>query len=160
LYAEGAARLSHRIDELVTLIAAVRSGETCAYEPVVRRFQDMAVAYAFALLGDWQLAEDAAQEAFIAAYCYPGSYYFSYSAKFSAISDPAVTVPDYQPDYTCNRLTNEYLVLRQQIQHIVDNSSDGTQVADRKCCKSGDELPRSDHLTRFSERRECRDLRA
>jgi predicted RNA polymerase sigma factor len=33
------------------------------------RFQDMAVAYGYATLGDWQLAEDAAQEAFIAAYC-------------------------------------------------------------------------------------------
>jgi RNA polymerase sigma factor (sigma-70 family) len=29
----------------------------------------MAVAYGLAMLGDWQLAEDAAQEAFIAAYC-------------------------------------------------------------------------------------------
>jgi RNA polymerase sigma factor (sigma-70 family) len=29
----------------------------------------MAVGYAFSVLGDWQLAEDAAQEAFVAAYC-------------------------------------------------------------------------------------------
>jgi DNA-directed RNA polymerase specialized sigma24 family protein len=44
-------------------------GNARAYEPIVRRFQDMAVAYGYAALGDWQLAEDAAQEAFIAAYC-------------------------------------------------------------------------------------------
>jgi len=57
------------VEDLVGLILKVRSGKTCAYEPIVRRFQDMAVAYGYATLGDWQLAEDAAQEAFIAAYC-------------------------------------------------------------------------------------------
>jgi DNA-directed RNA polymerase specialized sigma24 family protein len=51
------------------LIAQVKLGDNRAYEPIVRHFQDMAVAYGYATLGDWQLAEDAAQEAFIAAYC-------------------------------------------------------------------------------------------
>jgi hypothetical protein len=54
--------------ELATLIQQVRQGETGAYEPIVRRFQDMAVGYGYARLGDMQLAEDAAQEAFITAY--------------------------------------------------------------------------------------------
>ena len=44
-------------------------GNKNAFEPIVRNFQDMAVGYGYATLGDWQLAEDAAQEAFIAAYC-------------------------------------------------------------------------------------------
>jgi hypothetical protein len=39
-----------------------------AYGEIVRRFQDMAVGYAHALLGDFHLAEDAAQEAFLRAY--------------------------------------------------------------------------------------------
>jgi RNA polymerase sigma factor (sigma-70 family) len=43
-------------------------GDSEAYEPIVRRFQDMAVGYGYARLGDVQLAEDAAQEAFITAY--------------------------------------------------------------------------------------------
>ena len=55
--------------DLTGLIAQVKLGDKQAYEPIVRRFQDMAVAYGYATLGDWQLAEDAAQEAFIAAYC-------------------------------------------------------------------------------------------
>ena len=55
--------------DLTGLIAQVKLGDKRAYEPIVRRFQDMAVAYGYATLGDWQLAEDAAQEAFIAAYC-------------------------------------------------------------------------------------------
>jgi RNA polymerase sigma factor (sigma-70 family) len=56
------------VDDLVQLIAQIKQGQTAAYESIVRRFQDMAVGYGYALLGDFQLAEDAAQEAFIAAY--------------------------------------------------------------------------------------------
>ncbi len=54
--------------ELSGLIKAARQGDSDAFEEVLRRFQDMAVGYAYALLGDWQEAEDAAQEAFIAAW--------------------------------------------------------------------------------------------
>ena len=39
-----------------------------AYGRIVRRFQDMAYGYAYSLLGDFHLAEDAAQEAFVRAY--------------------------------------------------------------------------------------------
>ena len=47
--------------------AAVR-GDLEAYGLIVRRFQDMAIGYAFSLLGDFHLAEDAAQEAFVQAH--------------------------------------------------------------------------------------------
>ena len=56
------------MENLTGLIIASRQGDCDAYEEVVRRFQDMAVAYAYAQLGNWQEAEDAAQEAFIAAW--------------------------------------------------------------------------------------------
>ncbi|HEU5102890.1 MAG TPA: sigma-70 family RNA polymerase sigma factor [Roseiflexaceae bacterium] len=56
------------MDDLVHLITQVKQGHVSDYETIVRRFQDMAVGYGFALLGDLQLAEDAAQEAFVAAY--------------------------------------------------------------------------------------------
>ena len=39
-----------------------------AFGQIVRRFQDMAYGYAYSILGDPHLAEDAAQEAFIDAY--------------------------------------------------------------------------------------------
>jgi len=39
-----------------------------AFSKVVLRFQDMAFGCAYALLGDFYLAEDAAQEAFITAW--------------------------------------------------------------------------------------------
>lgn len=54
--------------ELESLVAEVRAGQLGAYTEIVRRFQDMAVGYAHALLGDFHLAEDAAQEAFLQAY--------------------------------------------------------------------------------------------
>lgn len=56
------------MDNLTGLIVAARQGDCDAYAEVLRRFQDMAVAYAYAQLGDWQEAQDAAQEAFIAAW--------------------------------------------------------------------------------------------
>ena len=56
------------MDQLPTLIQRARQGELGAYDQLVGRYQDMAVAYAFAILGDFQLAEDAAQEAFVEAY--------------------------------------------------------------------------------------------
>jgi hypothetical protein len=55
----------HSVEDLVALIERVKQGDPGAYEPIVRRFQDMAVGYGYAILGDVQLAEDAAQEAFI-----------------------------------------------------------------------------------------------
>ena len=50
------------------LIRRVQLGEHSAYEKVIGCFQDMAVGYGYSILGDLQLAEDAAQEAFIRAY--------------------------------------------------------------------------------------------
>jgi uncharacterized protein len=62
------------LEEISTLIAkatAVRiahAEKSAAFGEIVRRFQDLAFAYAYAMLGDFHLAEDAAQEAFITAW--------------------------------------------------------------------------------------------
>ena len=53
---------------LSTLVVRAQIGDRRAYDQIVHRFQDMAVGYASALLGDFHLAEDAAQEAFVAAW--------------------------------------------------------------------------------------------
>jgi RNA polymerase sigma factor (sigma-70 family) len=47
---------------------AARQGDLLAFDALVRRFQDMVVGYAYSLLGDFQLAEDAAQDAFVQAF--------------------------------------------------------------------------------------------
>ena len=56
------------MEELETLLTRAQSGDLEAYGEIVRRFQDMAVGYARAILGDFHLAEDVAQEAFVEAY--------------------------------------------------------------------------------------------
>ncbi len=56
------------MQDLTELVLRARQGDSQAYEEVVRRFQDMAVGYAYALLGNWQEAEEAAQDAFVSAY--------------------------------------------------------------------------------------------
>jgi RNA polymerase sigma factor (sigma-70 family) len=55
-------------EELEGLVGKARAGDLEAYGRIVRRFQDMAYGYAYSRLGDFHLAEDAAQEAFIQAY--------------------------------------------------------------------------------------------
>ena len=49
-------------------IGKARQGDLGAFDALVQQFRDMAVAYAYSILGDFQLAEDAAQEAFVRAY--------------------------------------------------------------------------------------------
>ena len=51
------------------LVLRAQLGDAEAYEAIYRRFQNMAFAYAYSFLGDFELAEDAKQEAFIGAYC-------------------------------------------------------------------------------------------
>ena len=50
------------------LVRAVLEGERSAYATLVRRYERAAMATATAVLGDRHAAEDAAQEAFLAAY--------------------------------------------------------------------------------------------
>ena len=56
------------MEEMNVLVLAARSGDMASFEHLVRRFQGMAWGYAYSLLGDAHLAEDAAQEAFVDAY--------------------------------------------------------------------------------------------
>ena len=56
------------MEELTILINRTLHGDLKAYGDLGGRFQDMALGYAYSLLGDFHLAEDAAQEAFIRAY--------------------------------------------------------------------------------------------
>ena len=53
---------------LESLVNSVRQGDDDAFASIVRRFQDIAVGYGYSILRDFQLAEDAAQEAFFEAY--------------------------------------------------------------------------------------------
>jgi F-type H+/Na+-transporting ATPase subunit beta len=59
---------SHSVKDLRDWVAAAQGGNKEAFSEVVKRCQDMAYGIAYAMLGDTGLAQDAAQEAFIAAY--------------------------------------------------------------------------------------------
>lgn len=62
------------MEEISTLIArataarAARAEKSQAFGEIVQRFQDLAFGCAYAILGDFHLAEDAAQEAFLTAW--------------------------------------------------------------------------------------------
>jgi RNA polymerase sigma factor (sigma-70 family) len=60
------------MDALTALVTAAQAGDLDAFGQVVERFQRMAYAVAYTMLGDAHLAEDVVQEAFIEAYiCLP-----------------------------------------------------------------------------------------
>ncbi len=54
--------------ELQALIDDVKAGDVYAFTELVRRYQDLAFGYAYAILRDFHLAQDAAQEAFVVTY--------------------------------------------------------------------------------------------
>jgi RNA polymerase sigma factor (sigma-70 family) len=56
------------LPEMEQLVRQARSGDVDAFTQLVERFQHMAYGYAYAYLNDFDLAQDAAQEAFIEAY--------------------------------------------------------------------------------------------
>ena len=56
------------MEELESLISRAQAGDLDAYGKIVQRFQDMGMGYAYSILGDFHLAQDAVQEAFIEAY--------------------------------------------------------------------------------------------
>src|SRR5688572_23691733 len=55
-------------EQLTTLVRSAQAGDDLSFAELVRRYQDIAVAYASSFLGDFHLAEDAAQEAFVEAH--------------------------------------------------------------------------------------------
>ncbi len=54
--------------DLAKVVANAQAGDIDAFTAMVRRYQNMAVGYAYSVLGDLDLAADAAQEAFVRAY--------------------------------------------------------------------------------------------
>jgi RNA polymerase sigma factor (sigma-70 family) len=55
-------------NDIADLVTRAQQGDTRAFEAIMRRFEDMAVGYSAALIGDFHQAQDAAQEAFLDAF--------------------------------------------------------------------------------------------
>jgi RNA polymerase sigma factor (sigma-70 family) len=56
------------VEDLDSLLERTLAGDLDAFGEVVTRFQDMALGYAYSILGNFEDSQDAVQEAFIAAY--------------------------------------------------------------------------------------------
>lgn len=56
------------MDTLKPIFKQAQQGDLKAYGQIVRQFQDFAVGYGYAILKDFDLAQDAAQEAFTEAW--------------------------------------------------------------------------------------------
>lgn len=54
------------------LVARTCAGEQDAFEPLVRRYSDHVVRFLYHMVGDFQTAEDIAQETFLKAYAHLG----------------------------------------------------------------------------------------
>ena len=63
------------MEDLKSLLQRAQNGDLSAYGTIVQRFQDIAVGYAYSIIGNFHFAEDAAQEAFIEAYSNLGKVY-------------------------------------------------------------------------------------
>ena len=59
------------MEHLRDALEQAKEGDVDGFAVLVERFQDMAVGYSYSILGDFHLAEDAAQEAFLEAYPEP-----------------------------------------------------------------------------------------
>jgi len=57
-----------KMEDLKTTVRQAQNGDQIAFNTLVGHFQDMAVGYAYSILGDFHWAEDVAQEAFINAH--------------------------------------------------------------------------------------------
>jgi RNA polymerase sigma factor (sigma-70 family) len=56
------------VQDLIDIVSAAQHGDPNAFRLLVQRYQDLAYAAAFARVGDHQLAQDVAQEAFLQVY--------------------------------------------------------------------------------------------
>lgn len=117
------------MEDLESLIVQAQDGNPGAYGAVVRRFQDMAVGYSYIILGDFHLAEDAAQEAFTRAY-----------ANLPKLSAPAAFPGWFRKIvYTCcDRLTRGKQVSTVPLEvELVSSEPGPDEVAEAKETREG-----------------------
>lgn len=112
--------------EWTELVNRAQSGDLDAFGQIVRRFQDMAVGYAYSILDDFHLAEDAAQEAFVA--CYQELPNLREPEAFPAWFRRIVFTH-------CNRMTRSKrvpIVSLEDAGHMITGEQDPVRVAERR----------------------------
>jgi RNA polymerase sigma factor (sigma-70 family) len=113
------------MSDLASLVGLARTGDGAAFETLVRRFQDMAVGYGYSLLGDIQLAEDAAQESFFEAF-----------RTLDQLREPAAFPGWFRRIIfkQCDRLTRGKRLVSMPIEasNVSDNRPDQLQVLEQR----------------------------
>ena len=122
------------MEEVRSLVVGAIAGDVAAFEQLVRRFQNMACGYAYAVLGDFHLAEDAAQEAFVDAYrllpelrapeAFPGWFrrvVFKHCDRISRRRAPLVEL-DAVTELASGEASPEQLVEEREIFHQVQEA--------------------------------------
>ena len=115
-----------RQEELIALVTKAQKGDRSAYSQIVKQFQDLAVGYAYSILRNFLLAEEAAQEAFIEAYL-----------NLSGLQKPAA-FPGWLKRIVfkqCNRITRKKrppLVSLTQTGELVSYRSSPTSIAEQQ----------------------------
>lgn len=125
------------MQKLPALVISAQRGDFQAFRTLVRRFQDMAFATAFAMLGNAQLAEDVAQEAFLEAYinltnlempaAFPGWFHTIVVRQASRLTrrKSLRTLPiDSVSDVLTTDLDLPSLMVRREVQERVQNAID------------------------------------
>ncbi len=59
------------MEDLRDALEQAKAGDVDGFTYLVERFQDMAMGYSYSILGDFHLAQDAAQEAFFGSLSQP-----------------------------------------------------------------------------------------
>ena len=111
-------RTGDRMNELHALVVRARKGDADAYGILIRRFQDMAVAYGYSMLRDFQAAEDASQEAFFEAF-----------RDLPALRDPAAFPGWFRRIVykQCDRILRRKALATVPLQDVADQA--GTQLS-------------------------------
>ena len=117
------------MNDLSALVERAQHGDATAYNQLVQRFQAMAISYGYAKLGDQQLAEDIAQEAFLYAHrtleqlrepsAFPGWFRRVVQGQINRVQrkrrfltvglDQVADVPAKEADPSANMENQEYL---------------------------------------------------
>jgi RNA polymerase sigma factor (sigma-70 family) len=123
-----------QISALIDRATAVRNAhaeKSAAFDEIVRRFQDMAFGCAYAVLGDFYGAEDAAQEAFLSAW-----------RNLDQLREPAA-FPGWLKRIVltqCNRITRGKhleIVALEAIEHLPASDADVPAIAAQNELRAG-----------------------
>ncbi|MEM7590118.1 MAG: sigma-70 family RNA polymerase sigma factor [Cyanobacteria bacterium P01_A01_bin.83] len=115
-----------RQETLTTLVIKAQKGDRYAYSQIVLRFQNLAVGYAYSILRNFPLAEEAAQEALLEAYL--NLYRLQKPAAFPGWLKRIVFKQ-------CNRITRKKTyptVSLTQTEELICDHSSPTRVVERQ----------------------------